>query len=334
MPQEVITISGDILGQQVQVPGATGEFAELLSIFALAAKIIAREVSRLGLRESIGAANSQGAQDRKATGLDTFTHRLICDLLAQSGHVCVMVSEESEAPVELPDNCARGNYVVLFDPLDGSSNIEFNASVGTIFSVQRRITAAGKPTLGDCLQAGDSQVCAGYVVYGPSTMLVYTIGRGVHGLTLDPLTGEFLLSHESLTIPVRGNYYSVNEGATGQWADGIAAYINSLKAAARPSSLRYVGTLVADFHRILLAGGIFLYPANTHYPEGRLRLLYEAAPLAFISEQAGGRATTGCKRILDLEPKTLHQRVPLIIGSRGDVLTAERFIREARSKMA
>lgn len=337
MTQEVITISRHILEQQMKVPGATGGFSGLLSNLALAAKIISREVNRAGLGEILGAAGYQNVQGEQVTKLDVFAHRVMCNLLSRSGHVCIMASEESEAPIGIPDNYPYGKYVVLFDPLDGSSNIEINASIGTIFSIHKRITAAGKGTISDCLQAGEKQVGAGYVVYGSSTMLVYTTGQGVHGFTLDPGIGEFLLSHENIRMPARGNYYSINEGTSRHWTTaGIANYVKSLKVveADRPYALRYIGALVADFHRTLLAGGVFLYPANTHYPEGKLRLLYEAAPMAFITEQAGGRATTGSERILDLEPETLHQRVPLIIGSREDVLTVERFIREARSKAA
>lgn len=331
MSQDALTISNHILKQQMKMPGATGEFLGLVSNIVLAAKIISHEVKRAGLGKVYGAAGYHNAQGEQVTKLDVFAHHLICHLLSQSGHVCIMVSEESEAPIEISDDDPCGNYVVSFDPLDGSSNIEVNASIGTIFSVHKRITAMGKGAFSDCLQAGVKQVFAGYVVYGSSTMLVYTTGQGVHGFTLDPDIGEFLLSHENIKMPARGNYYSINEGAARQWTAGIADYINSLKTCetARPYSLRYIGALVADFHRTLLSGGIFLYPANTHYTEGRLRLLYEAAPLAFICEQAGGRATTGSDRILELEPKTLHQRVPLIIGSREDVLTVERFIHEA-----
>jgi fructose-1,6-bisphosphatase I len=331
MSQNALTISSHILKQQMKMSGETDEFSGLVSNIVLAAKIISREVRRAGLGEAHGAAGYSNAQGEEVTRLDVFAHRLICALLSHSGGVCLMVSEESEAPIEIPDDDPCGDYVVLFDPLDGSSNIEVNASLGTIFSVHKRLTARGKGTLGDCLQAGFKQVFAGYVLYGPSTMLVYTTGQGVHGFTLDPDVGEFLLSHENMKMPARGNYYSINEGAARYWTTGIADYIKSLKLGnpARPYSLRYIGALVADFHRTLLSGGIFLYPANPHYPEGRLRLLYETAPLAFMCEQAGGRATTGSARILDLEPQTLHQRTPLIIGSREDVLTVERFIHEA-----
>ena len=330
MTQDTLTITRHLQKQQTKMSDATGELSGLVSTLALAAKIISREVTRAGLGEVYGAAGYHNTHGEQVTKLDMFAHHLVCDLLSHSGHVCIMVSEESETPIEISSDDPYGDYVVLFDPLDGSSNIEVNASIGTIFSIYKRITAAGKGTLGDCLQAGVKQVLAGYAVYGSSTMFVYTTGQGVHGLTLEPTIGEFLLSHENIKMPAQGNYYSINEGLARHWTAGIAEYIKSLKTgdAARQYSLRYIGALVADFHRTLLTGGVFLYPANTHYPEGRLRLLYEAAPLAFICEQAGGRATTGSDRILDLEPQTLHQRVPLIIGSREDVLMAERFIHE------
>ncbi|CAN5643261.1 class 1 fructose-bisphosphatase [soil metagenome] len=333
MTQEVITISRHILEQQLKVPAATGEFSRLLSSLALAAKIISREVNRAGLGEILGAAGYLNVQGEQVTKLDVFAHRVICDLLSRSGRVCIMASEESEAPIEIPDDYPCGKYVVLFDPLDGSANIEINASIGTIFSIHKRITSEGKGTISDCLQKGDRQVCAGYMVYGSSTMLVYTTGQGVHGFTLDPGIGEFLLSHENMQIPAHGKYYSINEGTARHWTAGIANYVNSLKVAETDGlyALRYIGALVADFHRTLLTGGVFLYPANTFFPQGKLRLLYEAAPMALIAEQAGGRGTTGSERILNIQPETLHQRVPLIIGSRDDVSTVERFIHEALS---
>jgi len=336
MTPATTTISRHLSEEQVRLPDWTRAILELLNSFALVGKIISREVSRAGLSQGLDENGSQNSQGEQVTKLDVLAHNLICHVLSHSFQVCIMVSEESESPLEVPDNCSRGNYVVLFDPLDGSSNIEINASVGTIFSIYRRISIDGKGTIGDCLQAGIKQVCAGYILYGSSTMLVYTMGYGVHAFTLDPYIGEFLMSHENIKIPARGNYYSINEGSAKHWTAGIADYLDSLKSvrSTRPPTLRYIGALVADFHRTLLSGGIFLYPANTHYPEGRLRLLYEAAPLAFISEQAGGRATTGSERILELKPKTLHQRVPLIIGSWEDVLDLEKFILQARSKAA
>ena len=235
--------------------------------------------------------------------------------------------------ITVPNDHRRGNYVVNFDPLDGSSNIDVNVSVGTIFSIHRRVTSKGKGMMEDFLQPGLKQVGAGYIVYGSSTMMVYSTGHGVHGFTLDPEVGEFLLSHENIRIPEKGKIYSINEGYHDRWEQGVKNYIHYLKQddkeTDRPYSSRYIGTLVADFHRTLLYGGIFLYPADSKRPHGKLRLLYEVAPMAYLVEQAGGHASTGRERILDIQPVSLHQRVPLIIGSRQDVLMAEKFIRAA-----
>jgi fructose-1,6-bisphosphatase I len=242
-----------------------------------------------------------------------------------------MGSEENEGIITPPEGKASGKYVLLFDPLDGSSNIDANVSVGTIFSIYKRVSdpSSGPGTIQDCLQKGSQQVAAGYVIYGSSVMLVYTTGHGVHGFTLDPTIGEFLLSHENITTPKRGKIYSINEGYYRYFFDGVKKYIKYLqqedKATHRPYSARYIGSLVADFHRNLLYGGIFIYPRTKKAPNGKLRLLYEANPLAFICEQAGGRATDGYRRILDIEPEELHQRTPLFIGSEEDVKIAEEF---------
>jgi len=240
-----------------------------------------------------------------------------------------MASEESEGIIPIPDGGKRGRYVLMFDPLDGSSNIDVNASIGTIFSIHRKITTGIDGVLEDCLQVGTEQLAAGYFIYGSSTMMVYTTGHGVNGFTLDPSLGEFLLSHENIKIPKRGKIYSINEGNVNQWDAGTRRYVDHVKSDqksdGRPYSLRYIGSLVADFHRNLLKGGIFLYPG----PKGKLRLLYEAAPLAMVVEQAGGNASTGSQRILDIVPESLHQRVPLIIGSTEDVRLYEKFCREA-----
>ena len=250
--------------------------------------------------------------------------------MGYGGHLCVMASEESEGIIPIPDGGKHGSYVLMFDPLDGSSNIDVNASIGTIFSIHRKITNNGPDgALEDCLQRGTEQLAAGYFIYGSSTMMVYTTGHGVNGFTLDPTLGEFLLSHEDIRIPKRGKIYSINEGNISKWDEGTRRYIAHVKqdnkADGRPYSLRYIGSLVSDFHRNLLKGGIFLYPG----PKGKLRLLYEASPLAMVVEQAGGSASTGAQRILDIVPESLHQRVPLIIGSTDDVQLYEKFCREA-----
>jgi fructose-1,6-bisphosphatase I len=241
-----------------------------------------------------------------------------------------MASEEAAEPILPASGHPRGPYTVLFDPLDGSSNIDINITIGTIFSIHRKVSSGPDSTVADLLQPGAQQVAAGYVVYGSSTMFVYTTGHGVHGYTLDPSLGEFLLSHENIHMPQRGSIYSANEGNYYTWSPGVRRYIDSLKDSQKPYKGRYVGTLVADFHRTLLTGGIFLYPADMTDPKkpaGKLRLLYEAAPLAFVAEQAGGRASTGTEDILQVQPSQLHQRVPLIIGSAEDVVAAEDSIR-------
>ena len=270
-----------------------------------------------------GAVNVQGETVQK---LDELANKILIRCVEAGGHVCVMASEENEEIIPIPAGYPHGKYVLMFDPLDGSSNIDVNISIGTIFSIHRRVTARGPGTEADCLQVGHKQVAAGYVIYGSSTMLVYTTGDGVHGFTLDPLIGEFFLSHENIQIPKRASTYSINEGNATRWAPGVRAWVERLKSndapGGAPYGLRYVGTLVADFHRTLLRGGVFAYPADVKAPEGKLRLLYEASPMAFICEAAGGAASTGEKRILDVEPTSLHQRVPLFIGSADDVLLA------------
>jgi fructose-1,6-bisphosphatase I len=289
----------------------------------LAAKLIHREVSKAGLLDILGKSGRTNVQGEEVMKLDEFADRTIYQALDHTGHLCVMASEENEEVLSIPDEYPKGKYVLNFDPLDGSSNIDANVSIGTIFSVHRRITSGDGPgTARDCMQPGHAQVCAGYLVYGSSTMFVYTTGQGVHGFTFDPSVGEFLMSHENIRIPTRGSIYSVNEGNFSRWDESTRRYVEYLKSDdgdGHPYKSRYIGSLVADFHRTLLYGGIFLYPADRKNPNGKLRLLYEAAPLAFIAEQAGGMATSGDTRILDIEPSELHQRTPLVMGSTDDV---------------
>ena len=322
-----------IMEQQRQHPASTGDFTGLLTQIALAAKVIAREVSKAGLVNILGFTGEQNVQGERVTKLDVFAHQTMIEALESSGHVCVMASEEAAEPIFPAPEHPRGHYTVLFDPLDGSSNIDINITIGTIFSIHRKVSPGADGTLEDLLQPGDHQVAAGYVVYGSSTMFVYTTGHGVHGYTLDPSLGEFLLSHENIRMPKRGSTYSANEGNYHAWSPGVQQYVTHLKDPKHtPYKGRYVGTLVADFHRTLLTGGIFLYPADMTDPQkpaGKLRLLYEAAPLAFIAREAGGRASTGTADILSLQPTGLHQRVPLIIGSAEDVAATEDFIRRA-----
>jgi fructose-1,6-bisphosphatase I len=337
MSRKGITLNRHIMEQQREFPKATGDFSGLLSQIALAAKIISREVNKAGLVNILGFTGEHNVQGEAVKKLDVFAHERMVEALGYCGHVCVMASEEAAEPIALPANAPRGHYTVLFDPLDGSSNIEAGITIGTIFSIHRKRSTGIDGTLEDLLQPGKHQVAAGYVTYGSSTMLVYTTGRGVHGYTLDPSVGEFLLSHEYIRMPERGNTYSVNEGNYQYWHPEIQRYIDYIHekdpATKRPYSTRYVGSLVADFHRTLLYGGIFLYPADTKDPKtptGKLRLLYEAAPLALIAREAGGRASTGSEDILDVQPSKLHQRVPLVIGSREEVALAEEFFQGKR----
>jgi len=319
----VTTIERFILDQEERYPEATGELSNLLYDIALAAKIIAANIRRAGLVNILGSAGETNIQGEEQQKLDVLANQTMTNALNHTGRVCVMASEEEERIIPVPEDYPSGKYVVLYDPLDGSSNIDVNGAVGTIFSVYRRVTTEGRGTLEDVLQPGCRQVAAGYVIYGSSTMMIYTTGQGVAGFTLDPSIGEFLLSHPRITTPRVGKYYSVNESNFARWSKGVQWAVRGFHGD-RPDEIkgknsRYIGSLVADFHRNLLAGGIFLYPADAKNPRGKLRLLYECAPMAFIAEQAGGSATSGVERILDVQPTELHQRSPLVIGSREDV---------------
>ncbi len=332
---KLITLDRFILEQERLFPHATGTFTGLIQNIAFAAKVISREVNKAGLVDILGYTGYKNVQGEEVQKLDVFARNVLYNALCHTGQLCVIATEEDENIVPIPEEYPQGKYVALFDPLDGSSNIDVNVSIGTIFSIYRRISKAGPGTVEDCLQKGTEQVCAGYIIYGSSTMLVYTTGAGVHGFTLDPSIGEFVLSHENMKIPLRGKIYSANEGNYKYWKKGTRKYIDYLKSSdnhlKKPFTLRYIGSLVADFHRNLLKGGIFLYPEDTKDPKkpfGKLRLLYEANPLAFIIENAGGKASTGYERILDIKPEDIHQRVPLIIGSREDVELYEEFARE------
>jgi fructose-1,6-bisphosphatase I len=328
---KVVTVARHIMEQERRFPEATGEFSDLLSDIMLAAKLIHREVSKAGLLDILGHTGETNVQGEEVQKLDEFANRTIYDALDHTGHLCVIATEEDEDVLPIPDQYPKGKYVLNVDPLDGSSNIDANVSVGTIFSIHRRITPDDGPgTAEDCMQPGHRQAGAGYLIYGSSTMLVYTTGQGVHGFTYDPSVGEFLMSHEDIRIPARGSIYSVNEGYSARWDDATRQYVEHVKTGPGPNhpyKARYIGSLVSDFHRTLLYGGIFLYPADSKSPKGKLRLLYEGAPMAMIVEQAGGMATDGKQRILDIEPTELHQRTPLIIGSREDVEEYMRFVR-------
>lgn len=313
--------------QERLYPEATGELSNLLYDLCLAAKIISRHVRRAGLTDILGASGAVNVSGDLQQKLDLFAHDTIQNAVQYTGRVCLMASEEDEQPMLVPPGKPVGKYVLLYDPLDGSTNIDVNVSIGTIFSIHRRMTdPTGPAALADCLQVGRKQVAAGYILYGSSTMLVYTTGQGVHGFTLDPTIGEFLLSHPDIRTPEVGKYYSVNESNWNKWTPAVQRVVSAFKngdgGGAVQKNARYIGSLVADFHRNLMSGGIFLYPADTKSPQGKLRLLYEAAPLALVVEQAGGAATDGRRPILDLTPASLHQRTPLIIGSRADVAFA------------
>lgn len=331
---EITTIERHILNQQRLHPEASGVFSNLLYDVALAAKIIARETTRAGLADILGMAGGSNVQGEEQKKLDVFANRTLIAMNDHTGRLCAMASEEVEGIILIPDRYECGKYVLLFDPLDGSSNIEMNVSIGTIFSIHRKISPGdGCGTLEDCLQPGHKQVAAGYVLFGSSTMMVYTTGQGVHGFTLDPGVGEFLLSHEDLVFPTKPKYYSVNQGYEKYWHEGVRRYVKWLQglddSGSRGLSSRYIGSLVADFHRNLLTGGIFLYPPDTREPDmphGKLRLLYEASPLAFIAEQAGGAASDGVDRILDIQPTSLHQRLPMFVGNRELVEKANEFV--------
>lgn len=323
------TVEGHILEMQRLHPSASGDFTSLLNDVAFAAKIIAREVNRAGLADILGDTGAQNVQGEVVQKLDAFADRTLLRCLGKRGQVCILASEEQERPSFVPPGEGSGRYIVLFDPLDGSSNIDANVSVGTIFSIYRRLSPRDRVGDADLLQAGRQLAAAGYVIYGSSTMLVYSTGHGVHGFTLDPGIGEFLLSHENLHVPFTARLYSVNEGNEPDWEAPVKDAVRQLKYGRddQPGSrmtARYIGSLVADFHRNLLYGGVFLYPGSRQRPEGKLRLMYEAAPLAFIAEQAGGYASDGRGPILDVVPRELHQRTPLFIGSRDTVLWLEK----------
>lgn len=335
MSQPLITIERHIQEQQKRFPHATGRFTELLQDMALAAKIIARETTRAGLVNILGAAEGDNIFGERQQKLDLFADKVIFQMNDHTGRVCAMVSEEHEELLEIPPHYDTGNYVLLYDPLDGSSNIDVNVSIGTIFSVHRKFTRGERGTLEDVLQEGRRLVAAGYVIYGSSTMMVYTTGSGVHGFTLDPAIGEFILSHEDIRIPETPQYYSVNQGNEKFWTAGVKRYVKWLQGiegeGRKPLGHRYIGSLVSDFHRNLLKGGIYLYPGtleDRNKPYGKIRLMYEAQALAFMAQQAGGYASDGIGDILNIQPHSLHQRVPIYIGNRDLVERAEMYIRD------
>ena len=321
-----------IIDKQDDFKFSSGELSRLLSSIKIASKIVNREVNKAGIADILGKAGNENVQGEEQMKLDVFANDIFIDALSHREIVCGIASEENEDFIEIKgneNNAHMNNYVVLIDPLDGSSNVDVNVSVGTIFSIYRRVTPAGTPVkMEDFLQKGVNQVAAGYVIYGSSTMLVYTTGNGVNGFTLDPSVGTYFLSHPNMTYPKTGKIYSINEGNYAKFPQGVKEYIKYCQEEEgnRPYTSRYIGSLVADFHRNMIKGGIYIYPSYAHAPNGKLRLLYECNPMAFLAEQAGAKATNGFQKILEIEPTSLHQRVPFFCGSVEMVEKAEEFM--------
>lgn len=338
MSEFIMTLNRHIMLQERNYPSATGAFTKLVGDIALAAKLISHHVNRAGLTDILGAAGSENVFGENQQKLDVYSNNAMIKAMSFGGTLCAMVSEENEDWIAVPAEHPRGKYICYFDPLDGSSNIDVNVSIGTIFSIYVRQTPQDQPvTDEDLLQPGNKQVCAGYVIYGSSTMLVYSTGKGVFGFTLDPGVGSFVLSHSDIKAPSKGKIYSLNVANFNYWDEGTQNYVRWALQTERADSgsmtNRYIGSLVADFHRNLLKGGIFLYPGDTKSESsknGKLRLMYEANPLAFLVEAAGGMASDGWTRIMDKKPVTPHDRTPLVIGSREDVEIAEAFIQGKR----
>lgn len=327
----VTTLGQFIIERQDDFPYAKGELSRLLRDIGIAAKIVNREVNKAGLVDILGEMGTVNVQGEGQKKLDVYANEQFISALTHGGECCAIASEENEEMVHIDSVVSKNaKYVVCIDPLDGSSNIDVNVSIGTIFSIYRRTSITGASVLSDFMQRGTEQVAAGYITYGSSTMLVYTTGKGVNGFTLDPSIGEFCLSHPDMKIPKTGSVYSINEGNYVHFPDGVKKYIKFCQEedskTKRPYSSRYIGSLVADFHRNLLKGGIYIYPSTAKSPNGKLRLIYECNPLAWIAEQAGGKASDGYNRILELQPTTLHQRTPLFIGSPDMVNVAEEYM--------
>lgn len=325
------TLGEYIIDNQKEFQYSSGELSRLLSSIKLASKVVNHEVNKAGLVDILGAAGETNIQGEDQQKLDVYANEVFMRTLVNREIICGIASEEEEdyVIIEGKNRSHDNKYVVLIDPLDGSSNIDVNVSVGTIFSIYRRATPIGKPaTKEDFLQPGNRQVAAGYVVYGTSTMLVYTTGHGVNGFTLNPAIGTYYLSHPNMRFPENGKIYSINEGYYIHFPQGVKDYLKycQMEEEDRPYSARYIGSLVSDFHRNMIKGGIYMYPTSSKAPQGKLRLLYECNPIAYLAEQAGGRATDGYRRILDIQPEELHQRVPIFVGSKNMVMTLEGFM--------
>jgi len=328
------TLGEFIINKQAEFKYSSGELSRLINSIRLAGKIVNHEVNKAGLVDILGTAGAENIQGEDQQKLDLYANEVFINTLVNREIVCGIASEEEDDFISIKggNNKNDNKYVVLMDPLDGSSNIDVNVSVGTIFSIYRRVTPSGTPvTLEDFLQAGNQQVAAGYIIYGTSTMIVYSTGHGVNGFTLNPAIGTYYLSHPNMKFPEKGNIYSVNEGNYVHFPQGVKDYIKycQLEEEDRPYTSRYIGSLVSDFHRNMIKGGIYIYPNTSKNPSGKLRLLYECNPMAFIAERAGGKASNGFKRILDIKPTELHQRVPFFCGNKEMVETAEEFMAKA-----
>lgn len=329
----MITLDEFIIQRQKDFPFATGDLSGILRNISLAAKVVNREVNKAGLVEILGETENENVHGEQVKKLDEYANRQFIDSLRISGLCCGIASEENEEFIPFDDKPnLQANYVVTFDPLDGSSNIDVNVSIGTIFSIYRRVSPLGSCSQEDFLQPGTEQVGAGYIIYGSSTMMVYTTRNGLNGFTLDPSIGEFCLSHPNIKTPGTGKYYSINQGYMANFDKGVREFVKYCqqkdKATNRPYGLRYIGSMVADVHRNLITGGIFVYPSLAGHPKGKLRLVYECNPMALIVEQAGGKASTGKMNIMEVKPTGLHERCPVFMGSTALVNKAEAFLRE------
>lgn len=330
LDRDCTTLSRHVLQQLQSFDAEAQDISAIMNRIALAGKLIARRLSRAGLMEGVlGFTGEENIQGESVKRMDVYANDVFISVFKQSGLVCRLASEEMEKPYYIPENCPIGRYTLLYDPIDGSSNVDINLNVGSIFSIRQQEGNDLEGDARDLLQNGRKQLAAGYILYGPSTLLVYSIGTGVHSFILDPSLGEFILAEENITMPKQGSIYSVNEGNFWQWDDSIREYIRFMHRHDGYTA-RYSGALVGDLHRILMQGGVFLYPGTKQKPAGKLRLLYETAPLAWLIEQAGGRASTGLEPLLDFVPSYLHQRTPAILGSEVDVELVESFIREAQ----
>jgi len=328
LTRNLITIERFLLSRQPE--HARGELTTLFYDIALAAKLIAVQTRRAGLLDILGYENTFNVQGEQQQKLDVYADETIYSMNDHTGRVCAMVSEERDEMIPIPENYPRGNYVLVYDPLDGSSNIDNNVSVGTIFGIYRALDPANRGRIEDCLRPARDLVAAGYILYGTSTMFVYSAGQGVHGFTLDPELGEFLLTHEDLRFPEKPAYYSFNHSNYASWTPEVQKYVDWLHELETPKlGARYIGSLVADFHRNLLHGGVFGYPADKKNAGGKIRLLYEAGPLAFLAQQAGGYGSDGSQSLLNCTPRTLHQRTPIFLGNRGLVEKVEEYLARA-----